>query len=266
VMIMGDTCTRGCRFCSVATSRTPPPPDPDEPQKVAHAVEKWGLDYIVLTMVDRDDLADQGAAHVAATVRNLKTRDPKLRVETLVGDFQGRLELVEQLADSGMDVYAHNIETVERLQSTVRDRRAGYEQSLSVLRHAKVHRPGLVTKSSIMLGLGEAEEEVHQALRDLRDVGVDIVTFGQYLQPTKRHMKVTRYVDPSEFEEWRRAGEALGLHVASGPLVRSSYRAGELFEARLARRASSAEGGPRPLEVNMMASEQAARGQPAAAL
>jgi len=261
VMIMGDTCTRGCRFCSVATSRTPPPPDPDEPQKVAHAVEKWGLDYIVLTMVDRDDLPDQGAAHVAATVRNLKTRDPSLRVETLVGDFQGRLELVEQLADSGMDVYAHNIETVERLQRTVRDRRAGYEQSLSVLRHAKVYRPSLVTKSSIMLGLGETEEEVHQALRDLRDVGVEIVTFGQYLQPTKRHMKVTRYVDPSEFEDWRRAGEALGLHVASGPLVRSSYRAGEFFKARLARRATATEGAgvaPRPLEVSMDSSEQAA--------
>lgn len=250
VMIMGDTCTRGCRFCSVATSRTPPPPDPDEPSKVAHAVKKWGLDYIVLTMVDRDDLADQGAAHVAATVRNLKQKDPNLKVETLVGDFQGKLHLVEQLADSGMEVYAHNIETVERLQKTVRDRRAGYAQSLSVLRHAKQYRPDLVTKSSIMLGLGETAEEVHQALRDLREVGVEVVTFGQYLQPTKRHMKVTRYVDPSEFDEWARAGEALGLNVASGPLVRSSYRAGEFYKARIARRVVG-EGAPRPIEVDM---------------
>lgn len=251
VMIMGDTCTRGCRFCAVATSRTPPPPQPDEPQKVAEAVQRWGLDYIVLTMVDRDDLPDQGAAHVAATVRELKARDPKLRVETLVGDFQGKLDLVAQLATCGMDVYAHNIETVERLQKTVRDRRAGYQQSLSVLRHAKATRPGLVTKSSIMLGLGEEPEEVHQALRDLRDAGVEVVTFGQYLQPTKRHMKVERYLTPAEFDEWRVAGEALGLHVASGPLVRSSYRAGELFQARLARRAA-AEGAGRPVELDLL--------------
>lgn len=239
VMIMGDTCTRGCHFCAVATSRQPPPLEADEPVKIAEAVVSWKVNYIVLTMVDRDDLSDQGAAHVAATVRELKQRKgSELRVETLIGDFQGQLHLVEQVIDSGMDVLAHNLETVERLQRTVRDRRANYAQSLSVLRHAKSVKPGLVTKSSLMLGLGEASEEIHQTLKDLRDNGVDIVTFGQYLQPTKHHMKVEKYVTPEEFDEWRKAGEALGLHVASGPMVRSSYRAGELFEDRLARRAA----------------------------
>lgn len=231
VMIMGDTCTRGCRFCSVATSRSPPPPDAEEPRKVAEAVTRWGVDYIVLTMVDRDDLAAQGAAHVAATVRQLKQRQPDLKVETLIGDFQGKLDLVEEVLNSGMDVFAHNVETVERLQSTVRDRRAGYTQSLNVLRHAKQAQPDVVTKSSIMLGLGETDEEIQQTLRDLRDVGVEMVTFGQYLQPTKRHMKVTRYVTPEEFDQWRAAGEALGLHVASGPMVRSSYRAGDFYKS-----------------------------------
>lgn len=246
VMIMGDTCTRGCRFCSVATSRSPPPPDAEEPRKVAEAVTRWGVDYIVLTMVDRDDLADQGAAHVAATVRQLKQRQPDLKVETLIGDFQGKLDLVEEVLNSGMDVFAHNVETVERLQSTVRDRRAGYTQSLNVLRHAKQARPDVVTKSSIMLGLGETDEEIQQTLRDLRDVGVEMVTFGQYLQPTKRHMKVTRYVTPEEFDQWRAAGEALGLHVASGPMVRSSYRAGDFYKSiykdRMTKGAAAAQG------------------------
>jgi len=248
VMIMGDTCTRGCRFCSVATSRTPPPPDADEPQKVAAAVESWGLDYIVLTMVDRDDLPDQGASHICRTVQELKSK-AGLRVETLVGDFQGRMELVDQVVLSGMDVFAHNIETVDRLQSTVRDRRAGYQQTLSVLRRAKETRPDVVTKSSVMLGLGEEAEEVHQTLRDLRDAGVEIVTFGQYLQPTKRHMKVTRYVDPKEFDSWTAAGEALGLHVVSGPMVRSSYRAGDFFKQRLALREAKASEKPRELDL-----------------
>lgn len=239
MMIMGDTCTRGCRFCAVATSRSPPPPDADEPQKVAAAVESWSVNYIVLTMVDRDDLPDQGAAHVAATVRELKRRKDGLRVETLVGDFQGKLDLVHQVVESGMDVFAHNIETVERLQSTVRDRRAGYAQSLSVLQYARQARKDVVTKSSIMLGLGETADEIHQALRDLRDHGVEIVTLGQYLQPTRRHMKVHRFVTPEEFDDWRKAGEALGLHMASGPMVRSSYRAGELFEERFSQRSRS---------------------------
>jgi lipoic acid synthetase len=206
---------------------------------VADAVKNWGLDYIVLTMVDRDDLPDQGASHVAETVKRLK-RSGQLRVETLCGDFQGNMDLVRQVVDSGMDVFAHNIETVERLTRTVRDRRAGYRQTLAVLRSARDHRPDVVTKSSVMLGLGETDEEVHQTMKDLRDAGVEILTFGQYLQPTKRHMKVSRYVTPEEFDEWKVAGEALGFHVASGPLVRSSYRAGEFFNARLAKRAASA--------------------------
>eukprot|EP00747_Dinoflagellata_sp_TGD_P164581 gnl/TRDRNA2_/TRDRNA2_184700_c0_seq1.p1 gnl/TRDRNA2_/TRDRNA2_184700_c0~~gnl/TRDRNA2_/TRDRNA2_184700_c0_seq1.p1 ORF type:complete len:438 (+),score=87.22 gnl/TRDRNA2_/TRDRNA2_184700_c0_seq1:36-1316(+) len=261
VMIMGDTCTRGCRFCAVATSRRPPPLDADEPDRVAQAVTKWGLDYVVLTMVDRDDVEDQGASHIAATVRHLKSNsNNRLRVETLVGDFQGRMDLVEQVVNSGMEVFAHNIETVERLQRTVRDRRAGYAQTLNVLRHAKEARPDVVTKSSLMLGLGETDEEVHQTIRDLRDHGVDIITFGQYLQPTKRHMKVTRYLTPAEFDAWARAVEDLGLHCASGPLVRSSYRAGDLFKARLAKREAALEaseetldlsiGGPPPLRTS----------------
>lgn len=207
---------------------------------MAEAVESWNVKYIVLTMVDRDDLPDQGAAHVAETVQGLKKRKDGLRVETLIGDFQGKLHLVDQVVKGGMDVLAHNLETVERLQGTVRDRRAGYHQSLSVLRRAKEARPDVVTKSSLMLGLGETSEELHQALQDLRDHDVDIVTFGQYLQPTKRHMKVDRYVTPEEFQEWQRFAEAMGFHVASGPMVRSSYKAGELFQGRLDRRVADA--------------------------
>lgn len=229
VMIMGDTCTRACRFCSIATSKAPPALDAKEPEKLADAVLNWGVDYIVLTMVDRDDLVDQGAAHVASTVRRLKT-DGKLRVETLCGDFQGKLEHVKEVVESGMDVFAHNIETVERLQSSVRDRRANYAQTLEVLRFAKECRPDVVTKSSIMLGLGEEPEEVYQTMVDLRNAGVGILTLGQYLQPTKRNMKMVRYLAPEEFADWKVKGEALGLKVASGPLVRSSYRAGDLFK------------------------------------
>lgn len=245
---MGDTCTRGCRFCAVKTSREPPPPDPYEPEKVAETVSKLGLDYIVLTMVDRDDLPDQGASHIVATVQHIKSKKAGLRVETLVGDFQGRLELVEQVVNSGMEVFAHNIETVERLQRTVRDRRAGYSQSLKVLQHAKQLHPNIVTKSSLMLGLGETDEDVHQTLRDLRDIGVEVVTFGQYLQPTKMHMKVVRYVEPQEFDQWREAGEALGLHVASGPMVRSSYRASDFYNKWFGGRGAGGKA-PRPKEL-----------------
>jgi len=160
LLIMGDTCTRGCRFCAVKTSRAPPPLDPDEPENTAHAISQWGVDYIVITTVDRDDLPDSGAAHFDKTVRLIKERSPKILVECLTGDFQGNLECVEKMANSGMDVFAHNVETVESLQKWVRDRRAGYQQSLSVLRHAKKTNPKLVTKSSIMLGHGETDEEV----------------------------------------------------------------------------------------------------------
>jgi lipoic acid synthetase len=191
-------------------------------------------------MVDRDDLPDQGASHIVSTVKELKSVHKELRVEALVGDFQGRLDLVEQVANSGMEVYAHNIETVERLQGTVRDRRAGYAQTLKVLEHARKSVPGIVTKTSLMLGLGEEDGEIRQALQDIRDAGVEIVTFGQYLQPTKRHMKVTKYVTPEEFQEWKRVANEMGMDCASGPMVRSSYKAGDFFKERLALRAAKA--------------------------
>eukprot|EP01116_Phalansterium_solitarium_P004270 TRINITY_DN15230_c0_g1_i1.p1 TRINITY_DN15230_c0_g1~~TRINITY_DN15230_c0_g1_i1.p1 ORF type:complete len:422 (+),score=117.99 TRINITY_DN15230_c0_g1_i1:680-1945(+) len=230
IMIMGDHCTRGCRFCAVHTSKTPPPLDPQEPENTPVAISKWGVDYVVITTVDRDDLVDSGAAHFAETVRLVKQKNPRMLVECLTGDFKGHLPSVELMANSGLDVFAHNIETVEGLQRFVRDRRAGYRQSLGVLEHAKKANPRLVTKSSIMLGFGERDEEVRQALADLRAVGVDCVTLGQYLQPTKRHMKVEEYVTPEKFEYWKQEGERMGFkYVASGPLVRSSYRAGEFY-------------------------------------
>lgn len=230
IMIMGDTCTRGCRFCSVKTSRKPPPLDTNEPDKVANAIAKWGLDYVVLTSVDRDDLDDQGSNHFRKVVQKLKQRSESLLVEALTPDFRGELGLVENVATSGLDVYAHNVETVERLQRVVRDRRANYAQSFSVLEHAKKVNPSVLTKTSLMLGLGETDEDIIQTLRDLRNIDVDVVTFGQYLQPTRRHLRVQEYVTPEKFEEWQRVGEDMDFkYVASGPLVRSSYKAGEFF-------------------------------------
>jgi len=230
IMLMGDTCTRGCRFCSVKTSRAPPPLDPFEPANTAAAVVSWGLDYVVLTSVDRDDLEDGGAEHISETIRELKERKPSLMVECLAPDFSGNTNCVEMVADSGLDVYAHNIETVERLTPFVRDKRAKYRQTLAVLEHIKKHKPSMVTKSSIMLGLGETDDEVRQTMLDLRSVGVDCLTLGQYMQPTKRHLKVQEYVTPEKFSEWEKVGGELGfLYTASGPLVRSSYKAGEFF-------------------------------------
>lgn len=229
IMILGDQCTRGCRFCSVKTSRAPPPPDLQEPVNTAKAIAAWGLDYIVITSVDRDDLADGGAGHFAQTVREIKKRT-SIRIECLTPDFGGNLELVDQVAKSGLDVYAHNIETVEDLQWLVRDPRAGYKQSLSVLEQAKRSVPGMVTKSSIMLGCGETDNQVLHTLSDLRDAGVDCVTLGQYMQPTKWHLKVKEYVTPEKFKFWENMGGELGFaYTASGPLVRSSYKAGEYF-------------------------------------
>lgn len=241
IMIMGDTCTRGCRFCSVMTSKTPPPLDPDEPWKIAKAVRGWGLDYIVVTMVDRDDLPDQGAEHVAESVRQLRGIEGLL-VEVLVGDFQGDVECIDQVVNSGMEVFAHNIETVRRLTPIVRDRRATYDQTLQVLETAKSIRPEVVTKSSIMLGFSEKDEEIHQTMLDLREVGVEVLTFGQYLQPTRRHLKVFRYVTPAEFDQWKVEGEKLGFQVASGPMVRSSYKAGELYKEGILSRAKKPAG------------------------
>ena len=232
IMILGDTCTRGCRFCAVNTASTPPPPDEMEPENTAKAIAEWGVGYVVLTSVDRDDIPDGGAEHFARTVRTLKALKPEILAECLTPDFQGDEGAVTHLANSGLDVFAHNIETVERLQKRVRDPRAGYDQSLGVLRHAKATGPeGLVTKTSIMLGLGESDEEIAQTMRDCKDAGVDIFTLGQYLRPTPAHLDVMEYVTPEKFDHWKRYGEeVVGFrYVASGPLVRSSYKAGEFF-------------------------------------
>ncbi|XP_014486937.1 PREDICTED: lipoyl synthase, mitochondrial isoform X2 [Dinoponera quadriceps] len=229
IMLMGDTCTRGCRFCSVKTARTPPPLDTEEPVNTASAIADWGLDYVVLTSVDRDDLKDGGASHIASTVKEIKKRS-NILVECLVPDFKGDEDCVVTIVNSGLDVFAHNIETVERLTPFVRDRRARYRQSLAVLKAAKKFNSNLITKSSIMLGLSETDDEVEQTMRDLRDAGVDALTLGQYMQPTKRHLKVIEYVTPEKFKSWENMGNQLGfLYTASGPLVRSSYKAGEYF-------------------------------------
>uniref|UniRef100_A0A7C9CYP7 Lipoyl synthase, chloroplastic n=2 Tax=Opuntia streptacantha TaxID=393608 RepID=A0A7C9CYP7_OPUST len=230
IMLLGDTCTRGCRFCAVKTSRNPAPPDPMEPENTAKAIASWGVDYIVLTSVDRDDLPDGGSGHFAQTVETLKELKPEIMIECLTSDFRGDLKAVDVLVHSGLDVFAHNIETVKRLQRIVRDPRAGYEQSLSVLKHAKISKEGMITKTSIMLGLGETDDELKEAMDDLRAIDVDILTLGQYLQPTPLHLTVKEYVAPEKFAFWKEYGEAIGFrYVASGPLVRSSYRAGELF-------------------------------------
>ena len=230
LMLLGDTCTRGCKFCAVNTNTTPPPPDPFEPFKTAEALSKWDINYVVLTSVDRDDMEDGGAGHFATTVELIKAKMPDMLVECLVSDFAGNKEAVKRLALSGLDVYAHNVETVERLQRYVRDFRAGYEQSLSVLRHAKECNPKVYTKTSLMLGLGETRDEVLQAMRDMREADVDVLTLGQYLRPTEHHLAVVEYVPPEVFDFYREEGEKMGFkYVASGPLVRSSYKAGEYF-------------------------------------
>ena len=178
IMLLGDTCTRGCKFCAVKTASKPPPADVFEPFKTAEALSRWNISYVVLTSVDRDDMEDGGAGHFATTVELIKQKRPDLLVECLVSDFAGDLKAVETLATSGLDVYAHNVETVRRLQKYVRDHRAGYEQSLNVLRHAKEMNPKLYTKTSLMLGLGESEDEVLEAMRDIRAAGVDVLTLG----------------------------------------------------------------------------------------
>jgi len=229
-MLMGEVCTRGCRFCNVKTGNPKGKIDPFEPEKVAYSISQMNLEYVVITSVDRDDLEDQGAHHFARTVSTIKKLSPDLIVEILTGDFQGNLDLVNVVVDSRPDVFAHNVETVERLTPSVRDPRAKYRQSLSVLEGVKKRDPTRYTKSSIMLGLGEKDEEVLQTLQDLRSVGCDVVTFGQYLQPTTRHLKVEEFIHPDKFKHWQATAEAMGfLYVASGPLVRSSYRAGEFF-------------------------------------
>ena len=229
IMLMGDVCTRGCRFCNVKTGNPKGKLDKGEPAKVAHAISQMNLEYVVLTSVDRDDLPDEGAGHFAETVLCLKKQISGLLVEVLTPDFKGRVECIHKIISAQPDVFAHNIETVERLTKQVRDPRAGYQQSLSVLETVK-KMSGIYTKSSIMLGLGERDSEVIETLKNLRSTGCDIVTFGQYLRPRKRHLPVKEYVTPEKFNEWKETALDMGfLYVASGPLVRSSYRAGEFF-------------------------------------
>ncbi len=229
VMLMGDTCTRGCRFCQVKTSARPPALDADEPRHVADAVRQLGLDYVVVTSVDRDDLPDGGAAHFAEAIRRLK-EIPDLLVEVLTPDFQGDPGAVRTVGRAGPDVFANNVETVRRLTPAVRDARAGYDQTLGVLARMHQEFPAIATKSSIMVGLGESEAEVDETMRDLRAVGVEILTLGQYLRPSAWHLPVVEFVTPERFAAYEARGREHGFrYVASGPLVRSSYRAGELF-------------------------------------
>lgn len=235
LMLMGDTCTRACRFCAVKHSQTPAALDADEPAKAAEQVAVMGLDYVVLTSVNRDDLPDGGAAHFARTVAAIKVASPRTLVEVLTPDFAGHLADVATVLDAAPDVFAHNIETVQRLQRQVRDKRASFAQSLAVLQFAKAHRPQVVTKSSIMLGLHELAAEVDAALVALRDHDVDAVTLGQYLRPSPWHHEVVRFAEPAEFADWQKRAEALGFaYCASGPMVRSSYRAGEHYLRGLA--------------------------------
>ncbi len=231
IMLMGDVCTRACRFCAVNTGNPRGWLDPEEPDNTARSVELMGLKYVVLTSVNRDDLPDGGAGHYAACVRRVKAVNPETAVEALTPDFLGRLADVETVVDSGIEVFAQNVETVRRLTHPVRDSRAGYEQTLAVLAHAKAHRPDVLTKTSLMLGLGETEAELIEALDDLRAAQVDIVTFGQYLQPTAHHYPIDRWVTPEEFERYRGWGLERGfLEVVSGVFVRSSYRAEQVLE------------------------------------
>ncbi|POW20543.1 hypothetical protein PSHT_03448 [Puccinia striiformis] len=269
IMLMGDTCTRACRFCAIKTSNRPPPLDPNEPERTAEAISKWGVGYIVMTSVDRDDLPDGGASHFAKTIQQVKAkyasmicvvltsglgqinspplwerldffRAPHILLEALTPDFAGPNQRASTscVANSGLDVFAHNMETVERLTPSVRDRRAHFHQSLDTLRWAKeTGPPGLITKTSIMLGVGEEDAEVVMTLKELRKNSVDVVTFGQYMRPTKRHMKVESYITPAKFEYWKTVAEQMGfLYVASGPLVRSSFKANELLKSSLGKR------------------------------
>lgn len=232
VMVLGHTCTRGCRFCAVTTGNPRGAVDPREPEHVARAIAGLDLEYVVLTMVDRDDLLDGGADHVARTIRGIKRRRPSLLVEALTGDFRGRRRDIDVVLESGVDVFAHNLEVTRALTPTIRDKRCGYDLSLDVLAYAKQRAPDRLTKSSLMVGIGESDEDVVASLRDLREANVDVVTIGQYLRPTKKHAPVARFVEPERFAELERVGQELGFaFVASGPLVRSSYHAAEAFVA-----------------------------------
>ena len=231
IMLMGDVCTRACRFCSVNTGNPKGWLDPQEPQNTAEAVQLMGLKYVVLTSVNRDDLPDGGAGHYADVVRATKALNPETAVEALTPDFLGDRSAVETLLDSGIEVFAQNVETVERLTHPVRDPRAGYQQTLDVLAAGKAYRPRVVTKTSLMLGLGERDDEIQTCMDDLRQHDIDVLTLGQYLQPTQNHLPVERFVTPDEFDQYREWGLERGfLEVVSGVFVRSSYRAERVLE------------------------------------
>lgn len=235
-MIAGQECTRGCRFCSVKTLKAPPPLDFDEPERLADAVERMRLEYVVITVVDRDDLPDGAAGHYKRCVEAVRQRLPRVGVELLSSDLGGNWSALQHLLDGvPLSVFAHNVECVPRIESRVRDPRASFEQSLEVLRRSKRLRPDLPTKSSLMVGLGETDEEIHAAMQQVRDAGVELITLGQYLAPGKpgeRFLPVDRYVHPNTFSEYAEAAYEMGFKgVASGPMVRSSFRAGILLEA-----------------------------------
>lgn len=231
IMLMGSVCTRACQFCAIDTGNPHGWLDPEEPANAAETVALMNLDYVVLTSVNRDDLLDGGAGHYAAAIQAIKVRSPKTKIEALTPDFQGIEKDIATLLDSGLDVFAQNVETVERLTHPIRDNRAGYWQTLHVLSYAKQYRPDVLTKTSLMLGLGETDEEIIKTMDDLRANHIDILTLGQYLQPTKNHPHVERYVTPETFIELRNIGLQKGFfEVASGPLVRSSYRADRVFK------------------------------------
>lgn len=231
IMLMGDVCTRACKFCAVDTGNPKGWLDLEEPDNTARSVALMGLKYVVLTSVNRDDIPDGGAGHYAATVRRVKEVNPDTAVEALTPDFQGKHADVEAVVDSGVEVFAQNVETVRRLTHPVRDPRATYEQTLDVLAHAKRYKPDVLTKTSLMLGLGETEEEILATMDDLRAIGVDILTLGQYLQPSINHLPVERYVTPDEFNRYRDIGLGKGfLEVVSGAFVRSSYRAEQVLQ------------------------------------
>lgn len=232
-MVMGDVCTRGCRFCSVKTAKKGTPLDLEEPQKVSDSIRLMELDYVVITSVDRDDLSDGGAGHFAEVISTVTSQHPKLVLEVLTPDFQGTEWQIDIVAKARPHVFSHNVETVRRLTPQVRDPRAGYDQSLNVLKYVKENYPPLFTKSSLMLGCGETDDEVLETMENLRKIGVSFLTLGQYLRPTKKHMQVYEFVSPEKFDYFRKWGETFGFdYVAAGPLVRSSYKAAEFFIKR----------------------------------
>ena len=230
IMILGDVCTRGCRFCAVKTAKNGTPVDPDEPGRVAEALARMDLRYVVLTSVDRDDLEDGGAGVFAETIREARRRCPELIIEALIPDFRGDIRALGKVVDAAPQIIGQNMETVRRLTRYARDRRCGYEQTLDVLTNVKALDPRIYTKSAILLGMGETRAEVLATMRDLRARGVDILMLGQYLQPTRKHLPVAEFVHPDRFRDYEKQGLALGFrYVAAGPMVRSSYKAAEYF-------------------------------------